>query len=188
MLDKPEIYFKTDIEWRSWLEINHNISNGIYLILYKVESNKPSMRWEEAVQVALCFGWIDSTVKKLDHERRRQYFCPRNPKSAWSKLNKAYIQQLITTNLMHQSGLIKIEAAKKDGSWSALDAVENLIIPKDLQTLFNKNNIAYKNYRNFAPSYRKSYLYWLNQAKRKDTRLKRIQQIIELCQKNIKHR
>jgi len=188
MLDKPEIYFKTDIEWRSWLDINHNTSNGIYLILYKIESNKPSMRWEEAVQVALCFGWIDSTVKKLDHERRRQYFCPRNPKSAWSKLNKTYIQQLITTNLMHQSGLIKIETAKKDGSWSALDAVENLIIPEDLQTLFNKNYIAYKNYQNFAPSYRKSYLYWLNQAKRKDTRSKRIQQIIELCQKNIKHR
>ncbi len=188
MLEKPEFYFKTHIEWRSWLEINHNVSNGIYLILYKVESNAPSMRWEEAVQVALCFGWIDSTVKKLDHERRRQYFCPRNPKSAWSKLNKTYIQQLIKTNLIHQSGLIKIEVAKKDGSWLALDAVENLIIPEDLQTLFNKNNIAYKNYQNFAPSYRKSYLYWLNQAKRKETRLNRIQQIIELCQKNIKHR
>jgi uncharacterized protein YdeI (YjbR/CyaY-like superfamily) len=188
MFDKPEIYFKTDIEWRSWLEINHNASNGVYLILYTVASNKPSMRWEEAVQVALCFGWIDSTVKKLNHERRRQYFCPRNPKSTWSKLNKTYIQQLIKIDLMHQSGLIKIEAAKKDGSWSALDAVENLVIPEDLQTLFNKNNIAYKNYQNFAPSYRKSYLYWLNQAKRKETRLNRIQQIIELCQKNIKHR
>ncbi len=188
MSDKPEIYFKTHIEWRSWLEINHNASNGIYLILYKVESNKPSMRWEEAVQVALCFGWIDSTVKKLDHERRRQYFCPRNPKSAWSKLNKTYIEKLIIKKLMHQSGLDKIEVAKKDGSWSAIDDVENLVIPEDLQTAFNTNRSAHENYQNFAPSYRKSYLYWLHQAKREGTRSNRIQQIIELCQKNRKHR
>ena len=124
MSDKPEIYFKNDIEWRSWLKINHNNSKGIYLILYKVESKKPSMRWEEAVKVALCFGWIDSTVKRLDHERRRQYFCPRNPKSVWSKLNKTYIENLITEDLMHQSGFKKIEVAKQDGSWIALDDVE----------------------------------------------------------------
>lgn len=188
MSDKPEIYFKNDVEWRSWLTINHNTSNGIYLILYKVESKKPSMRWEEAVRVALCFGWIDSTVKRLDHERRRQYFCPRNPKSVWSKLNKTYIENLITENLMHQSGLKKIEAAKQDGSWIALDDVENLIVPNDLQIAFNKNVIAFDNYKNFAPSYRKSYLYWLNQAKREETRQNRIQQIIEFCQKNLKSR
>ncbi len=188
MSDKPEIYFKNHIEWRSWLSINHDISNGINLILYKVESKKPSMRWEEAVQVALCFGWIDSTVKKLDYERRRQYFCPRNPKSPWSKLNKTYIEQLIIKNLMHQSGLIKIEAAKEDGSWIALDDVENLVVPEDLQTAFNKNKIAFENYQTFAPSYRKSYLYWLNQAKREQTRLNRIEQIIQLCSENIKHR
>jgi len=188
MSDKSEIYFINHIEWRSWLSINHDTSNGIYLILYKVESKKPSMRWEEAVQVALCFGWIDSTVKRLDHERRRQYFCPRNPKSPWSKLNKTYIENLITKKLMHQSGLIKIEDAKQDGSWKALDDVENLVIPEDLQTAFNNNNIAFKNYQTFAPSYRKSYLYWLNQAKREQTRLNRIEQIIQLCSENIKHR
>jgi uncharacterized protein YdeI (YjbR/CyaY-like superfamily) len=188
MSDKPEIYFKNDVEWRSWLEINHNNSTGIYLILYKVESKKPSMRWEEAVKVALCFGWIDSTVKKLDHERRRQYFCPRNPKSVWSKLNKTYIENLITKNLMHQSGLEKINNAKQNGSWIALDDVENLIIPNDLQIAFNKNSIAFNNYQNFSPSYRKSYLYWLNQAKREETRQNRIQQIIEFCQKNSKNR
>jgi len=188
MSDKPEIYFKTHIEWRSWLEINHNSSTGIYLILYKVESDKPSMRWEEAVKVALCYGWIDSTVKKLDHERRRQYFCPRNPKSVWSKLNKTYIENLVIENLMHQSGLEKIRIAKQNGSWTALDNVENLIIPDDLQMAFGKNAIAFNNYQNFAPSYRKSYLYWLNQAKRKETRQNRIQQIIEFCQKNLKNR
>ncbi|MHA7057662.1 YdeI/OmpD-associated family protein [Aquimarina sp. M1] len=102
---KPELYFKNDIEWRNWLRDHHNTSDGVYLIFYKVESTQPSMRWEEAVKVALCYGWIDSTVKKLDEERRKQYFCPRKPKSVWSKVNKTYITNLIKNDLMHDSGL-----------------------------------------------------------------------------------
>ncbi|QCX37871.1 hypothetical protein FF125_05255 [Aureibaculum algae] len=188
MAKLPEIYFKKDIEWRAWLEENHTTVGGVYLIFYKVESDMPSMRWEEAVKVALCFGWIDSTVKKIDNERRRQYFCPRNAKSVWSKLNKNHIIELIENDLMHQSGLTKIDIAKKNGSWIALDDVENLIVPEELQNAFDKNNLAFENYTNFAPSYRKSYLYWLNQAKRPQTRMNRIEQIIQFCEKNIKSR
>jgi len=186
MTTLPELYFETDIEWRSWLEKNHQTSRGVYLIFYKVISDKKSMRWEEAVKVALCFGWIDSTVKKLDHERRRQYFCPRKPKSVWSKLNKTHIKKLIEENKMHQSGLDTINSAKKNGSWIALDDVEKLIIPEDLQKAFNSNPIAYNNYQNFAPGYRKSYLFWLNHAKRKETRLNRIEKIIAFCKNNKK--
>src|SRR5690606_14265515 len=116
-----------------------------------------------AVREALCFGWIDSTVKRLDHERRRQYFCPRNNKSVWSKLNKTHIEDLIANNLMHNAGLSKIEIAKQNGSWNALDDVENLIIPKDIQDAFDKKPNAYSNYQNFSPSYQKNYLHWLNQ-------------------------
>lgn len=188
MAERPEIYFTTDIEWRIWLEKNHDTISGVYLIFYKVDSEMPSMRWEEAVKVALCFGWIDSTVKKLDEERRRQYFCPRNIKSVWSKLNKTYIKELIENDLMHLSGIEKIKIAKKNGSWIALDDVENLIIPKELQIAFDKNTTAFENYNSFAPSYRKSYLYWLNQAKRAQTRKNRIEQIVKLCEKNIKSR
>ena len=188
MTTLPELYFKTDIGWRAWLEENHNTSTGVYLIFYKVASIEPSMRWEEAVKVALCFGWIDSTVKKIDDERRRQYFCPRNEKSVWSKLNKTYIEILLSDNLIHESGLKKIEIAKRNGSWTALDAVEKGIIPEDLEKAFSLHIEAYKNYQNFAPSYRKSYLYWLNQAKRQETRNNRILQIIKLCSKNIKSR
>jgi len=188
MSELPELYFKTDTEWRKWLAKNHNAVKGIYLIFYKVDSDIPSMRWEEAVKVALCYGWIDSTVKKLDDKRRRQYFCPRNVKSVWSKLNKTYIKELNKNNLIHSSGLEKIKIAKKNGSWTALDDVENLIIPKELQTAFDKNTTAFENYNNFAPSYRKSYLYWLNQAKRPQTRENRIEQIILFCEKNIKSR
>ncbi len=184
----PELYFKTAIEWRSWLAMNYQESQGIYLIFYKVSHETESMRWEEAVKVALCYGWIDSTVKSLGNGKRRQYFCQRKPKSVWSAVNKKYIVDLMAANLMHKSGLEVIEIAKKNGSWTALDAVEKGIVPEDLQLAFKKSPMAFKNYKSFAPSYRKSYLYWLNQAKRMETRQKRITEIISLCEQNIKSR
>ena len=188
MISKPEIYFKNDVEWKKWLSQNYSSSNGVYLIFYKVENEEPSMRWEEAVKVALCYGWIDSTVKSLGNGKRRQYFCPRNPKSVWSALNKKYIKELTAKNLMHKSGIDIIKIGKQNGSWTALDDVEKGIIPEDLQLGFNKNKIAFNNYKNFAPSYRKSYLYWLHQAKRETTRQKRITEIINFCEANIKSR
>ncbi len=188
MQKKEELYFKNDIEWRNWLSKNYTNSQGVYLIFYKVENKEPSMRWEEAVKVALCFGWIDSTVKSLGNGKRRQYFCQRNHKSVWSALNKKYIKELSASNLIHKSGLEIIKIGKKNGSWSALDDVEKGIIPEDLQVAFNKNKTAFENYKNFAPSYRKSYLYWIKQAKRETTREKRIIEIIRLCKENIKSR
>lgn len=93
------------------------------------------MRWEEAVKVALCYGWIDSTVRSLGDGKRKQYFCPRKPKSTWSRVNKNYITELKADGLMHKSGLEVIEVAKKNGSWTELDDVENGVIPEDLQKL-----------------------------------------------------
>ena len=187
-MTKPELYFERDVDWYDWLLSNHNKSDGVYLIFYKLEMNIPTMRWEEAVKVALCFGWIDSTVKSLGNGKRKQYFCKRNPKSVWSALNKRYIIELTEANLMQQSGLAIIEVGKKNGSWVALDNVENGVIPEDLKKAFAQNELAFKNYQGFAPSYRKSYLYWLNQAKRDETRQKRIAEIIRLCTTNIKSR
>ncbi|MFL1012318.1 YdeI/OmpD-associated family protein [Flavisericum labens] len=188
MTKLPELYFKNDTEWREWLHENHSTSKGVYLIFYKVDHVNDSMRWEEAVKVALCYGWIDSTVKSLGNGKRRQYFSPRNEKSVWSALNKKYIEELLGENLMHEKGLRSVEIAKRNGCWSVLDDVENGIIPEDLQMEFNKNQSAFRNYQNFAPSYRKSYLYWLNHAKREATRKKRITEIIRLCANNIKSR
>lgn len=184
----PELYFPRDIEWREWLHENYANYGGIYLIFYKVDTKVPSMRWEEAVKVALCYGWIDSTVKSLGDGKRRQYFCPRKPKSVWSKLNKTYIIDLKKQGLIHESGKRIIAEAKKNGSWTTLDGPENGIIPENLQKAFDQNSVAFKNYQNFAPSYRKSYLYWLNQAKREETQQKRIQEIIRLCEANEKSR
>lgn len=184
----PELYFKNSEQWREWLSRYHSESDGVHLIFYKVEHEKESMRWEDAVKVALCYGWIDSTVKSLGKGKRRQYFCPRKAKSTWSKLNKTYIEELTEKGLMHPSGLEKIEEAKVDGSWTALDDVENGVIPADLQKAFDNDATAYENYKEFSWTYQKSYLYWLNQAKRPETRLKRIHEIVRLCHQNIKAR
>lgn len=185
---KPLLYFKNSLEWRAWLQENHASSSGVELVFYKVDSAKESMRWEEAVQVALCYGWIDSTVRRLDEESRKQSFGPRKDKSVWSKVNKTYVENLIAEGLMHESGLAKIEIAKQNGSWASLDAVENHEIPEDLQIAFDNHKIAHANFQNFSATYRKSYLYWLHQAKREETRTNRIATIIELCAKNIKSR
>lgn len=188
-MEKPELYFPKATEWREWLHINHSEHpKGIHLIFYKMTHHLPSMRWEEAVQVALCYGWIDSTVKSLGNGKRRQFFGPRNPKSTWSALNKTYVAQLEKKGLIHESGWETIHLAKETGTWTAMDAVENLIIPPELESAFQKNPSAFTNFQAFAPSYRKSYLSWLYQAKREETQQKRIVEIIRLCAANIKSR
>lgn len=188
MDQKEQHYFKNTEEWREWLHENHDKSSGVFLIFYKVNSEFASMRWEEAVQVALCYGWIDSKVNKINEDCRKQVFSPRKDKSVWSKINKTHIEKLLKENLMHQSGLAKIEIAKQNGSWISLDDVEELIIPEDLKLAFDSNKTAFENYLQFSPSYRKSYLYWLNQAKREATRTDRISQIIHFCFQNKKSR
>ncbi|MBO0354110.1 YdeI/OmpD-associated family protein [Muricauda ruestringensis] len=184
----PEHYFKNDEEWRDWLHENHSSYSGIHLIFYKVEHHKESMRWEEAVKVALCYGWIDSTVRSLGDGKRKQYFCPRKPKSTWSKVNKDYIKDLLDNGLMHQSGLKAIEIAKENGSWTVLDDAENGVVPEDLQKAFKKRPNAHTNFQNFTVGQRKGYLMWLNQAKREETRNKRIKEIITFSEKNVKYR
>ena len=186
---RPHLYFEKDNEWRDWLHQNHlEYPQGVYLIFYKLEVSVPTMRWEEAVKVALCYGWIDSTVKSLGEGKRQQYFCPRNPKSHWSALNKNYIDELNALGLIHESGWKTIKNAKETGTWNALDGVENGVIPDDLQQAFNRHPKAFENYKNFAPGYQKSYLYWLFQAKREETRIKRIDAIIAHCEANQKTR
>ena len=188
MVNKPEFYFKNDSEFKNWLDISHSDHTGVHLIFYAVAHENESMRWEEAVQVALCYGWIDSTVKSLGNGKRRQYFCPRKPKSVWSKVNKNYIKELKANGRMQAAGLAAIKIAKENGSWASLDDVENGVIPEELQLAFDKNPDAFSNFKNFTHSQRKGYLYWLNQAKRLETRNKRIKEIICHCAENIKYR
>lgn len=186
--NNEQLYFERDIDWYDWLMQHHETYQNVYLIFYRKDTGMPSMTWEEAVKVALCFGWIDSTVKSLGNGKRQQYFSKRKPKSPWSKLNKKHVEELTEKGLMQESGYAHIKLAKENGAWSDLDDVENLIIPEDLKKAFDEYKEAYFNYCNFSPSYQKNYLHWLHSAKRETTRLKRITEIIRLCEMNKKQR
>lgn len=178
------VYAEDRSVWREWLQANHGNSLGVWLIYYKVKSGQPSVRYNEAVKEALCFGWIDSKVKSLDEERYQQIFTPRKPKSVWSKLNKQYIGELVEQGLMTEAGLKKIEVAKQDGSWTSLDACEALTIPADLKQALEANETANRHFEALSHSSKKNILFWIDSAKRPETRLKRIEQILSSAAQN----
>jgi uncharacterized protein YdeI (YjbR/CyaY-like superfamily) len=185
--DKFEMYYpKNRQEWHRWLIENHNKVSGIRLIYYKKNSDKPRVEYSEAVEEALSFGWIDSKVNILDDERYIQIFTPRKRGSNWSKTNKIRVKKLIKNGLMQPAGMEKVNAAKKDGSWTFLDDIEDLVIPEDLKRSFEQNTIAKANFKGFSNSSKKQILYWIASAKRQDTRLRRIKKTVELASENKK--
>ncbi|MDZ4726862.1 MAG: YdeI/OmpD-associated family protein [Leptospira sp.] len=182
----PTFYAETREAWRKWLKKNHKSEKSVWLIIYKKNSKIPSVYYPEAVDEALCFGWIDSKPNKRDEESYYQFFSKRNPKSNWSKVNKEKVSRLIEKGLMHSSGYEMIELAKQSGTWDALDGVENLTIPNELNDLFLKNKTAYKNWENFSRSSKRGILEWIMNAKREETRKKRIEETVKLASLNIK--
>lgn len=177
----PENNFtpKSKQDWRKWLEVNHSKKDSVWLILYKKNSGVPSISWSEAVDEALCFAWIDSTKKPIDAEKYMQYFGKRKADSTWSKINKNKVAQLIQQGLMAAAGLKSIEIAKQNGSWTILDEVEELIIPKDLELAFARHKQAKEFFLSLSKSVRKMMLHWIVMAKRPETREKRIAEIVE---------
>lgn len=172
-------YAKSRKDWRSWLEKNHESENAIWLVFYKVSSSKPSLSWSEAVDEALCFGWIDSTKKTIDQESYKQYFTKRKALSNWSKVNKEKVAYLIKNKQMTKAGLASIEVAKKNGSWNALDKIEDLIMPEDLEEAMNQYSNAMEYYESLSKSAKKLLLHWVYSAKKSETRQKRILEIAE---------
>jgi uncharacterized protein YdeI (YjbR/CyaY-like superfamily) len=177
---------KSRQEWRNWLKEYHQKEKSVWLIIYKKESQMPSVYYDEAVDEALCFGWIDSKPNKRDGESYFQFFSKRNPKSNWSRVNKIKVEGLISEGLMSDAGLEMITLAKQTGTWTALDDVENLIIPDDLQVFLNENQSALKNFEAFPPSVKRGILEWIQNAKRPETRAKRIFETATLAEKNIR--
>ena len=169
---------KNTAEWRDWLEKHHDSGQLIWVICSKKNAANPTMTHDEAVDVALCFGWIDGTAKSLDADRYIQSFTKRKPKSVWSKISKAKVASLIKAGLMGQPGLEVIEIAKKNGYWSILDDVEELIIPNDLEAEFAKRPAAKAYYESLSRSDKKRVLQWLVLAQRAETRQGRIEEII----------
>jgi uncharacterized protein YdeI (YjbR/CyaY-like superfamily) len=188
MADTPanSIHPHTRSQWRAWLEQNHTRTEGIWLIRYKKETGKPHVTYSEAVEEALCFGWIDSKPNKLDEERSLLWFAPRKSGTGWSKLNKARVEQLIEQGLMMPAGQAKVDAAKQDGSWSVLDAIEALEIPPDLEQAFSIYASAKQNFNAFPKSVKRAILEWIAAAKQPETRAKRIQQTAQSAAENIR--
>ena len=172
------VYAADRSQWRSWLAAHHQAAIGVWLVYYKVSSSQPSVQYSEAVKEALCFGWIDSKVNSLDQGRYMQIFTPRKPKSVWSKLNR-HVAELLEQGLITPAGLAKIEAAKQDGSWTSLDAVEALIVPEDLATALQANAAASAYFAALSNSAKKHILYWIASAKRPETRSQRIERTIQ---------
>ncbi len=168
-------------EWRLWLAENHLAKQSVWLIYYKKKSGVPTLSWSEAVDEALCFGWIDSKAKPVDEEKFMQFFCQRKPNSVWSKINKEKVQRLMDAGLIAPAGYESIEAAKQNGSWTILDEVEELIIPNDLEAALKSQPGAEDFFLSLSKSIRKAMLQWLVMAKQPATRQKRIAEIAELA-------
>jgi len=185
--DNLDIFYPEDPEqWRDWLIENHTREKGIWVLQYNKKSEKPTISWSDAVDEALCFGWIDSLKKKLDDESSIQYFGKRKPKSTWSKINKQKIERLTAENRMSQAGSDIIQVAKENGSWEILDSVEELLIPDDLAVELSNRENATEFFNSLSRSVKKMLLQWLVLAKRPETRLKRILEIAEAAEKKLK--
>ena len=182
----PTFYAKDGAAWRQWLAQNHAAEKRVWLIIYHKDSSTPSVYYEEAVEEALCFGWIDSKPNKRDAESYFQFFSKRNPKSNWSRKNKQAIEQLVTAGRMSEAGIEMIRIAKASGTWSALESVENLEVPADLQAAFDKHPTAHQHYQAFPPSSKRIILEWIFNAKRQATREKRIKETVEKAAQNIR--
>ncbi len=182
-----ELYFKDRKEWRRWLEKNHSSSDGLWLIYYKKASGKPRVEYDAAVEEALCFGWIDSKLKRVNDEYYIQYFTPRRKGSLWSKYNMERVKKLIGEGLMKPQGLAEYQKAL-DNPKLIYDNKEDPDpeIPDDLQKALTLNPEAHTNFLNFSLSTRRIYLFWLKSAKREETRLNRIKKIVQFSEMNRK--
>jgi len=177
-----ETYYPTSrADWRKWLVNNHETKQSVWLLFYNKKSEKVSISWSDAVNEALCFGWIDSKKQTIDEFSYRQYYSKRKPNSTWSKINKEKIEQLVKNGLMSKSGLKSIEIAKQNGFWTILDEVEQLIVPKDLKEVLTSYNNAFEYFDSQSKSSKKMLLYWVASAKRPKTRQKRIEEISKLA-------
>ncbi|MBL7851827.1 MAG: YdeI/OmpD-associated family protein [Cyclobacteriaceae bacterium] len=183
-MEPNEFHPRSLQQWRAWLRVNHRKAKNIWLVLHKKSSPGPGIDYVQAVEEALCFGWIDSKPQKKDNHTYLLYFAERKAGSIWSKLNKERITRLIKEGRMTSYGLKKIEAAKADGTWSTLDPVDMLQVPEDLGRAFAKNKKAWKNFEAFPPGIKKQLVYWVLSAKRAETRAARVKEIVAKAARN----
>lgn len=184
-----EIFYPASLtDWRLWLEQNHLSKPAVWIVFHSKRSGKESITWSDAVDVALCFGWIDSKKIKVDKESSHQFFSKRKAKSTWSKINKEKVEILIKKGLMTEKGYESIETAKQNGSWTILDDVEELLIPEDLEAEFKNKPGSRDFFLSLSKSVKKAILQWLVLARRPETRQNRITEIVERAEQKQKPR
>jgi uncharacterized protein YdeI (YjbR/CyaY-like superfamily) len=183
---RPLVHPETRAELRAWLEANHATSTGVWLASWKKATGRPAVPYDEIVEEALCFGWIDSTVNPLDAERAAILFTPRKKGSIWSARNKQRLETLLTSDRMTPAGRAVVERARADGSWSAYDAAERLEEPPELAAALDAVPVARANWDRFPPSARKGILWWVMSAKRPETRDRRVAEVVAKAAENVR--
>lgn len=184
--DGNTFYAASRKAWRTWLAKNHGTEKKVWLILFNKQSDMPGISYAEAVEEALCFGWIDSVGYKREPGSSYLYFTVRKPKSKWSKLNRERVERLTAQGLIMPAGQAMIDLAKRTGTWEALVPIENGVIPDDLGKAFARNKKALKNFEAFSASAKRIILEWLANAKRPETRAARIAEIVSKAAENKK--
>jgi len=169
------------MEWRAWLEENHAQANEVWLVFYKRRTGTSPLAYNDAVEEALCFGWIDGVRRALDDRRYMHRLSPRKSDSKWSELNKARAQRMLDTGLMNPSGLRAIDEAKRNGHWAApVRRPPAAPISAEFKSHLRKNKKAAEFFASLAPSHRRQYGDWIASAKREETRTRRIEEALKL--------
>jgi uncharacterized protein YdeI (YjbR/CyaY-like superfamily) len=181
---EPRFHPETRAEWRAWLAEHHAGTRNVWVVTWKPHTGRPAPSYDDLVEEALCFGWVDSTAGTVDDERKMQRFSPRKPGSGWARTNKVRIERLLAEGQMAEPGLAVLRQAQEDGSWTLYDDVEALVVPDDLAAALDALPPARANFDAFPPSARKRILAWVVTAKRPATREARIRTSAELAQRN----
>jgi uncharacterized protein YdeI (YjbR/CyaY-like superfamily) len=186
--DTQQLYCKTVEQWREWLEQHHATESVVWLVFYKKGLSDQTFDYDGALDEALCYGWVDSIIKKLDEQRYARKFTPRKEISQWSEINKRRVAQLIAAGRMTPAGMALIEAAKVNGQWDKVFRPPKVgdEVPEELQSALEQNATALKNFEQLAPSFRKRYILWIVMAKRPETRTQRIKEAVALLEKGEK--
>jgi uncharacterized protein YdeI (YjbR/CyaY-like superfamily) len=183
----PILYVASQPKWADWLAKQHDKFNGVWLKLAKKDSGISSITYDEALDISLCYGWIDGQKKGFDEQYWLQKFTPRSPKSIWSKINVERVERLIASGQMKSAGLKAIKAAKAEGRWEqAYASQKNISMPKDFQSALDKNKKAKAFFETLNSANRYSFLFRIEITQKVETRAKRIQQFVEMLEKNEK--
>lgn len=175
-----QLYFASRDQWRVWLERNHTREKEVWLIHYKKHTGKSGIAYEDAIEEALCFGWIDGLLQRIDEDRYALRYSPRRKNSIWSETNKRRAKRMVEQGRMTPAGLAKIRQAKESGEWYQAEARERLDVPPDLEQALAIDKHAGEKFKELTPSRKKQFLYWIASAKKEETRRRRIEELLQM--------